>query len=255
MQSRRTVLKYAAIASIGIKANLALADPRNYKHTHEGNPSTGSNSHLPGYGETSFDRETLENYFQMPSCVHIIHHAKFLMHEDFDSTDLGIETYPLWVREDAPVENVTLGQVRAFLEIEEPLFHSHSGRAYLVRHGSPLNQEAFFNAVGRIQIDREVAARHSIYYHNYLDMRKHCLKDKNAVLLGYRRHSFKGLRPLLIDGLHPQRDWEAYPLSTETYRYVRRGSFSGKNLAKMFIARLAKERDMDVWNWSQIAST
>lgn len=253
MISRRNLFKLT-IPAIGLVTTpAAYADYREYKHEHPKNPSTGSSSHIPGIGESSFNRGSLEKYFEMPECVFITHHAEYVPHAAFEPDYIGTETYPLWVREDAPIESVSLKQLQDFLVNKSTLFEVNGRSAYLVRHSRPINQYAFFNLVGRIGIPRRVAAVKQLSRQPaYSSMRSQCINDPCAVLLGYRRSSFVGLRPLLIDGNHPVFNWRSYPLQTPAFTYTRRGSDVGQALARKFYTSLEQERDLDTSNWNEI---
>jgi hypothetical protein len=255
---RRSVLGLAAGAIV--MPYVSRAHYTGFKHKHPNGPSTGSDFHVPAFSESSFDRGSLENYLRMPPCVFIVHHASFHAADEFDTLNLGWSQFPVWVREDAPIEDVSLSHLSRFLESGEPLFRTDSGPAYVLRHASRLNQEAFVELVGRLGVSRRRALSHRKpdgaegkgQQQIYRAMREHCLGDPSAVMIGFRGENFQGLKSLTVDGRHPRLDWQDYPLTSETHIYIRRNSQLGELRARRFFEAANARRAADHEQWSAL---
>lgn len=259
---RRTFIGGASL--IGLSASTALGDVRFCDdepdglcpHTHGGGGNSGTGSHQVTAGaEFSFDTGTLMRMLDTPACKFIVHHAGMLSHDEFDVVDLGAEQFAIWVRDDASIDAITTSQLRAHFNQVTPLYSVDGIPAQVVRHNlfKPLRVQAYENVLARVGIGREQALSNTQAVSDYHAMRAAGLASPSRVLIGLRRLSCAGLKPLIVDGFHPWHNWADYPLQTETLGYIRKNSVAGQNAYRAFMKVLNRERQMDRENWDQFA--
>lgn len=240
-------------ASAGAIPLAVRADNREYKHKHSGGASgTGSHIYLNG-SEASFRKGDLMRQLKMPPCVLIIHHAGLVETEEFDIVDYGVEQYAIWVREDAALSEVSTADLRALFSGRAPLVDERGREMSVVRLSSAkkIHYEAFKNAVRSIDGDDTGAVIISTGLFGYDELREATLKDDVTMSIGYRNGSYAGMKPLLVNGIDPFRDWEDYPIRTSTLAYIRKGSERGALLYSKFDEILTENRDTDRQNFSE----
>lgn len=245
----------SSLAALSLGAGSASGDNRGYKHKHTGGASgTGSHIYLNG-SEASFRKGDLMRQLRMPPCVLIIHHAGLVETEEFDIVDYGVEQYAIWVREDAALSEVSTANLRALFSGRAPLVDERGREMSVVRLSSAkkIHYEAFKNAVRSIDGDDTGAVTSSTGLFGYDELREATLKDDVTMSIGYRNGSYAGMKPLLVNGIDPFRDWEDYPIRTPTLAYIRKGSERGALLHSKFDEILAENRDRDRQNFSEWA--
>ena len=210
MFSRRSLIAMAAISALSGKVGFAHDRKPSHKHPHP----QGSNQCIPG-GEFSSRRGDLDKYFNMPRCQLIIHHANKddnIFDERFERIELGWSVFGLWMREDSALMSLSSENFRSFLLGQDNRVLVEGQRPRLVLHGRTRNKEAFRAALKSLGTEFDAFAaglRHlknngdAIYEVGYDGMRMRVLADSNVMAIGYRGGSYKGLRPVLLDGMHP----------------------------------------------------
>lgn len=241
------------VASTAGFLNIASAEAHDTgkKHKH-GGPASGTGSHLPGF-ESSFDRGSLQRMFNNPRCILIIHHANLAKHSDFEVVDLGREQYPVWVNEDAPISSLRLSDIKSHYLESRAIYSSSDGEAKFYYNKLDSKKPAYVNLLARHGIPADLALQRAEPLLGYNNMYSVAMGSRSAVLIGFRKLPFNGLKVLRVNEKHPVFDFENYPLWTETYAYIRKSSSTAYSKFDLYMQQLGEERQLDENNWTNSA--
>lgn len=243
---RRTFL--AGSVALAVSSRALEAHNTGYSHTHGG---SGSSSCDNGIGvEASFDRGSLERMYKMPACVLIIHHASAVPNAEFEIRDMGAETYALWAREDAKIEDVSSTAIGLHLSGRAAISDSNGTKMQVIRQAvtQGVRYAAFLNVAQMLGVRSDVAPNNSVAAHGYEEIRKKLLSDPTAIAIGYRNMSFDGLKPISVNGVQAHIAPQDYVFMTPTFACIRKSSQKGYNRFERWIATLEANRARDAEN-------